>query len=264
MIQLTDPRKTPRQILAPALVLAALAGALLSAQDKPADQLRADKEALAPLQGLVGKWKGSGFLRRGSTKGSWREDTTWAWKFTEGRACLEFSTPGARHLRKGRLEAAQGHFTLNVELPNEGGDALYRGARNKEDKLILDLIKAERKDSTAPARISLGLLVKGKRLVVLYEGQNAKSGRHYRLGEVGYTLSGTSISSGTGQPECIVTGGRGTLRVEHEGKSYTVCCKGCLEAFRDDPEAILAEWSKRRKEELKRKKSEGKDQAESQ
>ena len=49
MIQLTDPRKTPRQVLAPALVLAAFVGALLSAQDKPADKLRADKEALAPL-----------------------------------------------------------------------------------------------------------------------------------------------------------------------------------------------------------------------
>ncbi len=266
MIQLTDPRKTPRQVLAPALVLAAFVGALLSAQDKPADKLRADKEALAPLQGLVGKWKGSGFLRRGSTKGSWREDTTWAWKFTEGRAYLEFNTPGARHLRKGRLEATResGRFSLNVELPNEGGDALYRGAKNKDDKLVLDRIKAERKDSPAPARISLGLLVKGKRLVVLYEGRNAKSGRYYRLGEVGYTLSGTSISSGSGQPECVVTGGRGTIRVEHKGKDYTVCCKGCLEAFRDDPEAILAEWSKRRKEELERKKSGGKNQAESQ
>ncbi len=239
---------------------------MLSAEDGPSSKLRADKEALAPLQGLVGKWKGSGFLRRGSATGSWREDTTWAWKFTEGRAYLEFSTPGARYLRKGRFEATQesGQFALNVELPNEYGDALYRGTRNKDDKLVLDLIKAERKGSPAPARISLGLLVKGKRLVVLYEGQNAKSGRYYRLGEVGYTLSGTSISSGTGQPECVVTGGRGTLRVEHEGKSYTVCCKGCLEAFRDDPEAILAEWSKRRKEELERKKSGGKDQAGSQ
>ena len=52
--------------------------------------------------------------------------------------------------------------------------------------------------------------------------------------------------------------------MEHKGKGYTVCCKGCLEAFRDAPEAILAEWSKRRKEELERKKSGEKNQAESQ
>ena len=29
----------------------------------PEDQLRKDKAELSPLQGLVGKWKGTGFLR---------------------------------------------------------------------------------------------------------------------------------------------------------------------------------------------------------
>ena len=266
MIKMTGRRKTRQQVLAPALILACFLGALFSAEDKPPTRLQADKAALSPLQGLVGKWKGTGFVRRGATKGSWRENSAWAWKFSDGRACLEFSTTGARHLRKGRLSAAKenGRFELSVELPDEAGSALYKGAKDKDGKLVLDLIKTQRKDSPAPARISLSLLVEGKRLVALYEGKNSRSGRYYRLGEVGYTLSGTSISSGSGQPECIVTGGRGTLRVEHEGKSYTVCCKGCREAFREDPEGILAEWMVRRKKEIERKKIKEKNKTESQ
>ena len=233
-------------------------------EEKPASLLQKDKEALAPLQQLVGQWRGAGFMRRGSTRGAWKENASWSWKFSEGRAAMVFDAPKGRHLKKGRLSPGKtpGIYELKAELADKGQAVLYAGRKDKDGKLVLEAKKPP--PDGAPAKISLSILVGGKRLAVLFEGRNRASGRHYRLGEVGYTLSGTSISSGTGQPECIVTGGRGTLRVEHEGKSYTVCCKGCLEAFRDDPEAILAEWSKRRKEELKRKKSEGKDQAESQ
>ena len=217
----------------------------------PGDQLSKDKAELSPLQGLVGKWKGTGFLRRGSARGSWREATTWAWKFSGKNASLEFSTPGARFLRKGKLQPGpiQGQFRLDAELPESKGRASYKGTRNKEGKLVMDLEQGKPNPPAAPARLSLSLLVKGKRLVALYEGRNKDSGRYFRLGEVGYTLSGTTISSGSGQPECIVTGGRGTIGVEHDGKEYTVCCKGCLDAFRDDPESIIAEWLEKRKNE---------------
>lgn len=261
MAQLTEYRKP----VAAVLVIFPFIAALLLADDQPVDQLRSDKAALSPLQGFVGKWKGTGFLRRGSARGSWRQETTWAWKFSDGRASLEFTTPQARFLNKGNLKAAKekGRFLLNAELPRDAGSAFYGGTRTKEGALVLDLLKPGQKGSLTPARIKLNLLVGGKRLVVLYEGKNPDSGRYYRLGEVGYTLSGTTIASGTGQPECIVTGGRGTLRVEHKGKSYTVCCKGCLEAFRDDPGGIVAEWKQRKKEELERRKIKKQEKTES-
>ena len=226
----------------------------------PEDQLRKDKAELSPLQGLVGKWKGTGFLRRGSARGSWREATTWSWKFSRGRAALEFSTPGARFLRKGKLQPGtiKGQFRLDAELPDSKGHASYKGTRNKEGKLVMNLEPGKSNPPTAPARLNLSLLVKGKRLVALYEGQNKDSGRYFRLGEVGYTLSGTTISSGSGQPECIVTGGRGTIGVQHDGKDYTVCCKGCLDAFQEDPESIIAEWMEKRKNETEQRGKEDK------
>ncbi len=224
-------------------------------EEKPANLLQKDKEALAPLQQLVGQWRGSGFQRRGSTRGAWKENASWAWEFSEGRAAMAFDAPKGRHLKKGRLSPGKtpGLYELKAEFPGKDQAALYEGRRDKDGKLVFEAKKPP--PSGAPARISLNILVGGKRLAVLFEGRNQDSGRHYRLGEVGYTRSGESISKGTGQPECIVTGGRGTIRVEHKGDSYTVCCKGCLDAFNENPEQILAEWRDRVKSELEKKKA---------
>ena len=236
----------------PALLVLALS---VFTEEKPASLLQKDKEALSPLQRLVGQWRGAGFRRRGSTRGAWKENASWSWKFSEGRAAMVFDAPRGRHLKKGRLRPGKtpGSYELKAELPGKGQAVLYEGRKDKDGKLVLETKKPP--PSGAPARISLNILVDGKRLAVLLEGRNPDSGRHYRLGEVGYTRSGESISKGTGQPECIVTGGRGTIRVEHKGGSYTVCCRGCLEAFNENPEQILAEWRDRVKSELEKKKT---------
>ena len=224
-------------------------------EEKRASLLQKDKEALAPLQQLVGQWRGAGFMRRGSTRGAWKENASWSWKFSEGRAAMVFDAPKGRHLKKGRLSPGKtpGIYELKAELADKGQAALYAGRKDKDGKLVLEAKKPP--PDGAPAKISLSILVGGKRLAVLFEGRNRDSGRHYRLGEVGYTRSGESISKGTGQPECIVTGGRGTIPVEHKGDSYTVCCRGCLDAFNENPEQILAEWRDRVKSELEKKKA---------
>ena len=40
-----------------------------------------------------------------------------------------------------------------------------------------------------------------------------------------------AFAVGDSYPACLVTGGRGTIEVKHEGKSYWVCCSGCKELF---------------------------------
>jgi len=231
---------------------------LFAGEDRRPALTREDMKLLSPLQELVGQWRGAGFERRGSTKGAWREDSTWAWKFINGRAFLVFDAPKGRYLRKGSLGPGEkpGHFRLQVELASPGGTIRYQGTRKKNGRMVFESGSPTPKG--APARISFILLAEGKRLSSLLEGKNTASGRHYRLGEVGYTRSGESIAKGSGQPECIVTGGRGTIRVEHKGQSYTVCCKGCLEAFNEDPAGIIAEWGQRKKPAPHRKKAKDK------
>ena len=39
-----------------------------------------------------------------------------------------------------------------------------------------------------------------------------------------------------------MTGGLGTIPVTHAGKTYHVCCTGCVAAFEADPEGTLADY----------------------
>ena len=58
--------------LSSAAIIPALLALALSVftEEKHASLLQKDKEALAPLQKLVGQWRGAGFRRRGSTRGA--------------------------------------------------------------------------------------------------------------------------------------------------------------------------------------------------
>jgi YHS domain-containing protein len=81
---------------------------------------------------------------------------------------------------------------------------------------------------------------------VLLEKATESPTRFDRLAEIGYTRLGVRFAAGDSFPECIVTGGRGTIAVSHAGMTYYVCCSGCKEAFDDDPAGILAEYRERK------------------
>ena len=46
------------------------------------------KDAMEPFNALVGDWRGTGQVRRGSTRGAWREKTSVAWSFEKQPAIL--------------------------------------------------------------------------------------------------------------------------------------------------------------------------------
>ena len=52
-------------------------------------------------------------------------------------------------------------------------------------------------------------------------------------------------------PECIVSGGLGTMKVTYKGKDYYVCCSGCRDEFKSDPEKYIKEYEERKKEKAK-------------
>ncbi len=100
--------------------------------------------------------------------------------------------------------------------------------------------------AAAPARVTLRLVAEGKRLVVLLERRLGESEQFARLAEIGYTRKGSGFGQGGGAgPECIVTGGLGTIAVEYKGKTYYVCCTGCRDYFVEHPEEVLAQYRQR-------------------
>ncbi len=231
---------------------AALVGALLltgissaPARDDDGQGRRADQEALKPYAGLVGSWRGAGQVRRGSTKGAWTEQADWSWKLTPESAALEAKFTDGKHLSTLTLRPADqpGAYRAEVTYP-EGSGRTFVGKPGERNKLVLD---AEGSVESGPVRLTLTPL-HDTRFLMLIEAGVGDSNAIGRLGEVGYTRKGVAFAVGDSYPACLVTGGRGTIEVKHEGQSYWVCCSGCKELFDADPAAAIAESEAKAKE----------------
>ena len=240
---------------APALALltcAALYG--FADEQSAAATLKEHKEALSPFNDLVGGWRGTGQVRRGSAQGAWREDGEWIWEFTDDAVAIRYDVTDGAHLKTGRLtfDPSTREFVLVATLPDDA-ERTYRG-KFTDDRLTLT---SPPDDAGEVHRITVTLLNE-KRTLVLYEKRRESQQSFQRVAEVGYTREGTRLAfkDGTG-PECVVTGGAGTISVMHKGQTYYVCCTGCQQAFEDDPEGVLAEYAARlEKERLEREAAE--------
>ena len=211
-----------------------------SSAGKTTKESRAEiQKALAPLNDLIGGWRGSGQVKRGSTRGAWRETGSFVWKFGGGKVGVEYQVKDGKHIGTGLVswDPAKKEFTMDAVFA-DGSKRAYRG---KLEKKVLTL-ESKPNDRGEVSRVTLRQLNE-KRMLVLYEKRRATSKFYSRVGEVGYTREGTRLaSSGSSGPECVVTGGAGTIKVSYKGKTYYVCCTGCRDAFNDDPVGILADY----------------------
>ena len=121
--------------------------------------------------------------------------------------------------------------------------------------LIDDEMRAAGITISPDARAALLPLLGGDRLVISMLQPSPTAGTLLvSLAEIGYTRQGSNFGKGSTGPECIVTGGFGSMKVEYQGQTYYVCCTGCRDLFNDDPEAVLADYRKRKEEEKAKKK----------
>ena len=228
--------------------------ATLAAADEAAKEMgaAAQKEQLAKVQALVGTWRGVGQPQRGSTKGSWIEGADWAWKFGQGGPSLAVKLDGGKYFSTAELRAGEkaDEYVLVAKSADGQSEHTYRGIRDKEGGLTLT---AEKPAEGMPARATLRLVAGGDRLLVLLEKSSAGGSGFARLAEVGYTRKGSGFGSGTSGPECVVTGGFGSIEVTYNGQKYYVCCTGCRDYFNENPEQVLAEYKARKEEEKKKR-----------
>jgi hypothetical protein len=210
------------------------------------DRREADKRALSALQWCVGQWRGVGQPRRGSTRDAWIEQADWAWKFSGQRAAIAFNAPQGRFYRSGELrpDQKQGQFRFIGTLPDGKTQEELTGTLDKDGTLLL---VAKMPQPGRPAQISIRPAGGGDRLVIgMQQSSPASSGVLAMLAEIGYTRQGSNFGKGSTGPECVVTGGLGTIKVAYAGKEYYVCCTGCRDLFNDNPEAALAEHRARK------------------
>ncbi len=215
---------------------------LLSVAGDAADS---SKQRLSKLQPLVGQWRGVGQPQRGSTKGSWTESADWKWAFGADGPSLDATFTNGRYFGGLRLKslAEQSRFTLEASAAESNQAVVYSGQMDDQGQLVLI---ANSSNAHLPDRISMRFTANGDRLLLLYE-KRTEAGTQVRMAEVGYTRQGSSFGKAATQRECIVTGGLGTIEVTHAGKKYFVCCTGCRDYFKENPEKVLEDYAARKK-----------------
>ena len=187
-------------------------------------------------------------IKQNSRRGAWSEKAEWVWKFSPNSSSIAYQITDGKFLKSAVLsyDPQKKTYVLATVQP-DGKQRDYTGTLTK-DTLILESLPDQ---EGAVYRISIRRLNQ-KRTLVLFEQRNRGQSFYYRLAEVGYTRAGTKLAeSGSGGPECIVTGGAGTIQVSYQGKNYYVCCSGCKQAFEEDPETFIAEA--KQKAEVRRK-----------
>ena len=201
--------------------------------------------------------------RRGATEARlerrhWTEESQWAWHFEDNHAQLVGELKDDKYFGQLRVRPgdALGEFILTATALQKPQTSDPPSTLRFVGKLIDDalVVTNDNANGDEVARITLRLVAGGDRLIALYEKRNGPA-VFTRLAEVGSTRKGSSFAKAVASgPECVVTGGLGTIAVEYQGKKYYVCCTGCRDLFQEDPARALEEFRQRKAAEQAEKK----------
>lgn len=202
------------------------------------------RQALQPFNHLIGSWKATGTLE-GKRRDFWVETMSWEWQFKGDDAWLKVALDKGKYFTKGELRPLpeKGHYQLNLTTP--GKETLSFEGALKDGVLTLD-----REDETAKESQRLVIkLLHANRFLYRQEVKGKDQPLFRRLYEVGATKEGEPFAgSGDNKPVCIVSGGLGKIPVTYKGQTYYVCCTGCRDAFKEDPEKYIKEAAQKAKE----------------
>lgn len=210
------------------------------------------KQALQALNDLIGNWRGTGEpngTRAEKQRGFWQEKIAWEWRFKGKDVYLLAAFDKGKY-----IEAAELRYLPDKER--------YRLKATMADKKICTFegkwenkrLTLERTDEqTKETQHLIVSLLHFNRHVYRYEVKAADRSTFKEIYRVGATKEGVEFAGDDDKPECVVSGGLGTMVVTYKGKTYYLCCSGCRDAFRDEPEKYIEEFEKRKKEKTKGK-----------
>jgi hypothetical protein len=228
-------------------ILVALAFPVLGlAADPPAQ--RSPREALQAFNDLIGSWRASGEpngTREEKQRGFWQEKMAWEWQLKRKDTFLRVTFENGKHFTEGELRFLPDRnvYQLRLQTPTKETRTFEGPLTNR--KLVLDRQDDQKKETQ---RLTLNLL-HANRYLVRYEFKPTDHAI-FTLGyQVGATKEGVAFASDDdGQPECVVSGGLGKIAVSYQGKTYYVCCGGCRDAFKEEPEKYIKEYEAKKKQ----------------
>ena len=226
------------------LLLLTLLPATLLADAAPA---RSAKDALQGFNTLIGTWKGTGTpsvgTREERDRGFWIETIRWQWRFKGKDTWLQADVEKGKHFTRFELryQPKTDDFSLVATTADKQALTFTGGLANK--RLTVDRTDPKTKETQ---RLVFSLLHANRHL---YAAETRPDGvtMFAKAYQVGATKQGVPFASGDTAPECVVSGGLGTMQVSYMGKTYYVCCSGCRDAFKEEPAKYVKEFEARKK-----------------
>jgi hypothetical protein len=207
------------------------------------------RDALAPFNVLVGSWRGAGApegTKEERAAGAWSETIEWVWQFKGADAWLAVTFEKGKHFVKGELRHTPDkdapRFTLSLTTADKAL-ATYVGVL-KDKTLALSRVDGP---AAEDERLIFSLLHHNRHLYRLETRPAGTTVAYTRKFQVGATKEGVPFADVPKGPECVVSGGLGTIRVGHGGKDYWVCCSGCRDEFKENPEKYVKEFQAKTK-----------------
>jgi hypothetical protein len=240
--------------LAGLLVLVAVGAAPTA--DQPAK--RTPKEALQGFNDLIGSWRATGQPEgtlQEKQRGFWTEAQQWEWQFKGDDAWLKVVIDRGKHFTGGELHylPAKDLYRLTLTTPAKetlAFEGRLKGGPQEDRRLVLDRTD----DRTKETQRLVVTFLHANRFLYHLEVKPVDGRTFKRLYQVGVTKEGVAFAGpGDNEPECPVSGGRGTIPVTYKGETYYVCCTGCRDAFKENPEKYLKEAAERKAKEAKEK-----------
>jgi YHS domain-containing protein len=200
------------------------------------------KEALKELQDYIGGWKGNGGPdkpRPGPRDPIWSETIGWSWRFKGDDAWLSMAVKNGKYLKSGELRFLPDKKLYQLTLTDKDDKKLVFQGQIKSEVLTLERIDPATK---ATQQIKMNSAAEGDRFVYRVAHKDSGSTIWKKDYMVGCTREGVSLGKVDKKNECVVSGGLGTMPISYKGETYYVCCSGCADAFKENPEKYIAEY----------------------
>jgi hypothetical protein len=211
------------------------------AADDPAPM--SPRKALQPFGELIGTWRGTGTPAAGPSGKAdfWTETIAWEWQFKGDDAWLKVNFEKSKNFTGGELRYVAEKNEFALTLRTAAKDAFTFTGPLKDRVLTL-----QREQDGDVHRLVFRFLHEGERYLYRYDVRPAGKALFAKKYEVGATKEGITFAAGDGKPECVVSGGLGTMPVTYQGKTYYVCCSGCRTEFNENPAKYVAEYEARK------------------
>jgi len=207
---------------------------LLALQKEPSTT----KEAMKPIQLLVGEWKAQVSSDDGKEE-AWEESQNWEYKIDKEEYALQFENKSSKKFKSGVLsyDLKKKIYRLDAVRANDH-KAAFEGKLNGRELALEELVEGK----AAQEKVTFNLL-RDNRILMAVERKEA--------GKNNWAPSLSFASTKQGVPFvraektfCVVTGGTPSSTVEYKGVTYNLCCNSCRKEFLAHPDETIARAKK--------------------